>query len=211
VHDGDPGWIDYTLGLKVDPLLNLDPFTGGLYKEADVFFRASDIEANQFGVTGNYYRLIFFTVVNGPVNELIVERCVSVAGFSCEILSDQLGVAGIFGPDPMDVLITLTGAHIQVRVDGSELVDLIDPAPLSHGGIGVGAVWEAHARFDDVVVSAVPEPSTLGLICMGLLGIVGCHYSVPMRRRVFNCLIAIRNNIRVGNRRRNSCAGSVNS
>lgn len=164
VHDGDPGWKDYTLSLKVDPLLNQDPFTGGFYKAADLFFRASDIEAAQFGVFGNYYRLHISTIYTGPVNYLHLVRCRNAAGFFCESLSEQFDVAGIFGPDPMDVLITLTGAHIQVKVDGSELVNLIDPAPLSHGGIGVGAVWEAHTRFDDVVVNAVPEPSTLGLI-----------------------------------------------
>jgi len=145
------------------------------------FFRASYIQAAQFGVVGNYYRLIFFTADDGPMNRLGLFRCQDTGEFTCDSLFDQSGLPGIFGPDPMEVLITLNGAHIQVKVDGSELIDLIDPAPLSHGGIGVGAVWEAHARFDDVVVDAVPEPSTLGLICMGLLGIVG---SAPMRQRV---------------------------
>ena len=180
VHDGDPLWTDYTLSLKVDPLLTRDPFTGAFIAEGEVYFRTSNIQAAQFGFVGNYYRLYYYRQPENPPFEkpgLGLDRCQNVAGFSCETIAAV--VPAIFAPGPLDFSITLTGADIKVTVDGSEVIDVIDPAPLSHGGIGVGAIWEAHARFDDVVVNAVPEPSSMGLLsntCYALFFNFECTY-----------------------------------
>jgi hypothetical protein len=59
---------------------------------------------------------------------------------------------------PLDVVITVTGPEIAISVDGQSVVDTVDPHPFLYGGIGVGAIWEAEARFDNVLVTGASGP-----------------------------------------------------
>jgi hypothetical protein len=44
--------------------------------------------------------------------------------------------------------------HITVHINGKKVIDYTDPKPIRYGGIGVGALWELNAWFDDIKVTA---------------------------------------------------------
>jgi hypothetical protein len=86
--------------------------------------------------------------------------------------------------DPMNIVVSLSGGNIKLWVDSNPVFDITDPNPLLYGGIGVHAIWEAEARFDDVLVTTepIPEPSTLFLFGVGFLGLVGYVYRRKRRK-----------------------------
>jgi hypothetical protein len=164
IHDGDSAWRDYTLSMRVDPIP-----TAPDWEDARIFFRTSNVHATYYAVNGNYYTLN----LRGPDHGLDAGPWPSVSlirvnGSTPTTLFQEVQVPYI-GSDPMDLEITLNGARIQVALDGDGIIDVIDPAPLLFGGIGIGAVWEAEARFDDVVVTVVPIPGSILLMGTGLV------------------------------------------
>jgi hypothetical protein len=163
VSDGNTSWRDYTLFLKVDPI------TTGSWEDARIFFRTSNVQAEYFAVIGNYYSLN----IRGPShggdgpNPNINLMRTNENGDSTSLFLKK--PASYISGGPMDFRITLTGPRIQLSIDGNEVIDVIDPEPLLYGGIGIGAVWEAEARFDDVIVDVVPVPGTFLLLSSGLI------------------------------------------
>jgi hypothetical protein len=164
VNDGNGAWRDYTLSMRVDPIP-----TAPDWEDARVFFRTSNVNANYYGVSGNYYMLNVRGPDHGngtgPWPSMTLLR---VNGSTPTTLFQEVRVPYI-DSDPMDLEITLNGARIQVALDGDGIIDVIDPDPLLFGGIGIGAVWEAEARFDDVVVTVVPIPGSILLMGTGLV------------------------------------------
>ncbi len=166
VHDGDATWRDYTVFVVVDPLFSMYPNN----EEADIYFRTRDIGWQQFGFAGEFYLIRLWGPLTGPgpgVAPGIVLARVK-AGQPDEVLFRQQ--PGFTSSDPMVVCITLSGPRIQILIDGEPAVDLVDPDPLLYGGIGLGAVWEMHTRYDDVVV--VPEPTMLALLGVGAVALL---------------------------------------
>lgn len=171
VHDGDPGWTDYTISLKVDPIFN-----GWDWEWADVFFRTRDTRTrdteDNYGVNGFGYRFSIMGPENFTGPRLEIVRYWLVAG------EHQFTViASISYPvpsGPMDVVIILEGAHIQVLIDGQLAINIIDPDPHLYGGIGIGAIWEAEAIFDDVIVDSSTALFTVStsLTCLPSSGVV---------------------------------------
>lgn len=142
VHDGDMTWTDYTFRVKADGLLSM----GGEVDDFNLLFRTHGMKYAPLGIDGHYYRLEVGT------GGYALWRYDGFASSNTTLFSKP----GPFDTSkPINVTITVTGARIQVWFDGKSVIDVIDPAPLLYGGIGVGAVWESEARFDDVVVSGV--------------------------------------------------------
>jgi hypothetical protein len=151
--------------MRVDPIP-----TSPDWEDARVFFRTSNINATYYAVSGNYYTLTFrgpsHGLGDGSTPAISLNRSNGSSGSTTLFLEAP---APYVGSGPMDLEITLNGARIQVSLDGNEVIDVIDPDPLLFGGIGVGAIWEAEARFDDIVVTMVPIPGSILLMGTGLM------------------------------------------
>ena len=151
VHDGDTSWTDYELRLVADSL----PAPNHDNERGDIYFRTSEIVPSYFDPRGNYYRLhMICRDPHGPTGISLARRRVGVD--EPVFLFD--GPAPVT-TEPAVVVITLTGPRIQISIDGTQVVDLIDPDPLLYGGVGVGAIWECLHRFDDVVVTSASIPT----------------------------------------------------
>lgn len=51
------------------------------------------------------------------------------------------------------VRVKLAGSTIRVSSNGQQQVQVVDPAPIRSGGVGVGQIWETNGSFDDVRVA----------------------------------------------------------
>ena len=69
-----------------------------------------------------------------------------------------------------EATLSLVGGNIKISADGQQIMNVVDPNPLAYGGVGIHAIWESEARFDNIRV--IPEPSAgvlLGVILFGLV------------------------------------------
>jgi VCBS repeat-containing protein len=145
VHDGDVNWRNYSVSLTAG-------FTPGTpWDNFNVLLRASGFRRSSTGGEGNAYQLNFngsrgwgsgghsvsLTRSQGRQNTDLFVRPWSPVGPSANIVS------------------SLYEGHIQVSVDGIMIIDLVDPSPLLYGGIGVHAIWESEAQFDNIVVKDI--------------------------------------------------------
>jgi hypothetical protein len=55
--------------------------------------------------------------------------------------------------------IIASGGHIQIFVNNQLVLDFTDPHPIPFGGIGLGAIWEVNAWFDNVIVTPTHCPA----------------------------------------------------
>ncbi|MCF7995880.1 MAG: DUF1080 domain-containing protein [Chromatiaceae bacterium] len=145
-HDGDKAWTDYTIIARVDGLLSM----GGLVENASVFFRANGLSpsAGCCAMSGDHYIL----EIGGPQWDLGPKiALIRVRGTDYELLHRVDGVPQT--SDPWEVKISVVGPRILLWIDGEQIFDIVDPTPLLHGGVGLGVVWEARARFDYIKVT----------------------------------------------------------
>ena len=164
VHDGDSTWTDYRFSATVDP-------AGGY---AYLNFRGS--ESKLYGGPGLHmvgYELIFDA--NQPNPEVILAHIDgNMVGYNlAKVPYDGLtiGVGNL-----VDVL--CVGPRIQVSVNGTQIIDVVDSNPILFGGIGIQSVFAGRlARFDNVVVTdiSVPVPASwaTGLVGLAAVMIVG--------------------------------------
>ncbi len=152
VHDGDSAWTDYTVSMTAD-------FADGSPWENFTILLRSDGFVRGSGVSeGTAYQLTF----NGedgwdPANRNTVEllRTDNETGQSTRLFRGTVALSD----DPMDLQISLDGGRIRLAIDGKAIFDVTDADPLLFGGIGVHAIWESEARFDNIIVTAGGAPA----------------------------------------------------
>ncbi len=148
VHDSDPSWTDYTVAITAEwvPGTPWENFT--LPLRSDGFYRSSA------GSSGSAYQLHIDGAGGFPWSIPRVGLTRSTGQSNVELFHQDYPIPS----GSMELLISLTGGRIQLWIDGQPVFDVIDPDPLLFGGVGVHAIWEAEARFDNLVVCASEAP-----------------------------------------------------
>lgn len=146
LHEGDLTWNDYIFQARCEPILTAAPdgpwMRGGMVWRATNSFSASDTGyALQFVLPGD----------SSGTSRLDFSRSVNGAGVMLQQITP-------FTPTlPMDVLVSSQGHHIQVFINGSLTIDVVDSAGPLAGGVGVWNVWESEGRYDDILVAPIPS------------------------------------------------------
>jgi len=159
---GNPQWTDFELSVKVQPLAG--------WHQSRIFFRTQDFDWSSAGTFGKGYSLHLSKETGwGPYEigpgEPVQFDWVQIYRQECPPHSrcDATSLGGkSFIPVsvPVDVRISVNGGNIQVFLNGVKQLEVTDPSPLPPGGIGLGAIWETLATFDDLAVrDAVPLAS----------------------------------------------------
>jgi VCBS repeat-containing protein len=145
VHDGDINWRNYSVSLTAG-------FTPGTpWDNFNVLLRADGFSRSSAGGSGNAYQLNF----NGSSGWGSGGQSVSLTRSQGTQNTDLfVGPWTPVGPSA-NIVASLDEGHIQVSVDGKKIIDLADPSPLLFGGIGVHAIWESEAQFDNIVVKGI--------------------------------------------------------
>lgn len=164
VHDSDASWADYKVSVEAQ-FVDIG-FVDSLW----LLLRTDNYLHSSGPNTGLAYHLS----INGPrgwglpgeANHIVLSRAnYSVFPWPHVTLGD---VHMPVSTDPMLIEARLTGGHIQVWIDHVSIFDVTDPNPLPAGGVGVGAIWETEARYDNLRVTAVPELPAALLVVLGL-------------------------------------------
>jgi hypothetical protein len=152
VHDGDQTWTDYAVSMKADFA------DGSPWEMIHVVLRADGLDLSSAGSQGSGYLLRFYGQdgwSDPSQHDTIMLQRLEAGDPTNGVV---LAIAPYVSSDgPMDFDISVEGGRIRVSVDGVEALDVTDPDPLAYGGFGVGAIWEAEARFDDIVVAAIGD------------------------------------------------------
>lgn len=54
-----------------------------------------------------------------------------------------------------EIAVSAIGGKIDIWINGQNVLTYTDKIPLLYGGVGIGAIWEAQAWFDNIKVTAV--------------------------------------------------------
>jgi hypothetical protein len=155
VHDNDPTWTDYTVSVTA-AFVNGTPF-----EHFNIILRTDGFERGSAGAKGTGYQLEFLGQAGwlpSEANRIILTRTDHETP-SWVTLYDQP-----WSPpnSPVTLTVSLAGGRIQLWLNNRLIFDVTDPHPSLFGGIGLHTIWEAAARFDNVVVTAAT------LTCNGL-------------------------------------------
>lgn len=166
VHDGDTSWTDYTVALSA----GFAP--GTQWDHFNILLRTDDFLRNsENNTTGRAYQLEFFGTTGFGSPERPTPR-IALHRFKDGVDEHLFEAYWPLTMDPMvDIVVSLVGNRIGLTIDGRPVIQVTDPDPLLYGGIGVHTIWEAHAQFDNVVVT--PEPGSAALVATGLLALAG--------------------------------------
>jgi hypothetical protein len=145
VHDGDKTWGDYVVSVTAG-------FTPGTpWEYINIPLRVNGFRRSSSSRSGNAYEL-----------ELVGKKGWGSADWDTIRLSRTSGSAGSSIPlfqgkwnsalSPAHIQASLSGGHIEISINGERLIDLVDPTPLMYGGVGVHAIWESEAQFDNLTV-----------------------------------------------------------
>ena len=55
------------------------------------------------------------------------------------------------------IVIQVVDGTIRIWINGEQVIRMVDPHPIRYGGIGLGAIWEAQAWFDNVIVTPLKD------------------------------------------------------
>jgi len=145
VHDGDVSWRNYSVSLTA----GFSP--GTPWDNFNVLFRADGFSRSSAGRSGNAYQLNFSGSSGWGSGGQSVSLSRSQGTQNTDLF---VGPWTPIGPSA-NIVASLDEGHIQVSVDGKKIIDLADPSPLLYGGIGVHAIWESEAQFDNIVVKDI--------------------------------------------------------
>lgn len=143
---GDESWTDYSLTLRAQGKSRQSMFI--------VYFRASNLVSELGHPIGDWYRLDVWHGGSTRAPQLVNlkrRKNDTVTNLFQETLP-------WIGDDPIDVAIEVVGNRIQIWLDGIQVVDHLDLDPLLSGRIGVSAIWNEIARFDNIIVTRRGEP-----------------------------------------------------
>lgn len=204
--DGDRGLRNYRLEVDVDPLENLP---GSTWPDAVVAVRTNGWYRGSDGGDGDAYQIDFLRKnaldarvrQKGPVNYVSVSRTedgrsarlahtmlddLPTTPFRVAVTVRDVTADVVFD----DVQAPVTGAFIDVTVDGVRAIAALDPDPLPYGGIGLFTIWEARTYFDAVALTTlgesevVPLPAALPLLATAMAGLgITRRISVDRRAR----------------------------
>jgi Ca2+-binding RTX toxin-like protein len=154
VHDGDTSWTNYTVSLTAD-------FAAGTpWDQFTILFRTNDFSRSSSTHLGDAYQLIF-NGTNGWGSGGEGEMVSLIRSRNFEYTSLFEGNWNSSNT-PAEIVISAEEGHIQVSLNGSSLIDLVDPDPLLFGGIGVHNVWESEGRYDNFMVKQVTVEAIIG-------------------------------------------------
>jgi hypothetical protein len=156
ILNGDPKWTNFEISVKMQPIAG--------WHNSRILFRSQNFDWSSGGKFGKGY----FLELNrealdlipgelGQFNLLNFYRLDCPTESACD---PELVATTSFGllDTPVDAKVVVDEGHIQVFMNGTKVFDYTDPNPLPAGGIGLGAVWETQAVFDDLVVQDVGIP-----------------------------------------------------
>lgn len=148
VHDSDPSWQNYTLSLTADFVPESPWQRICVLAKTDNYLRTSA------GTSGSAYQLTLFGPDYpeniGKTPFLIFNRIDSDADTQIELVRLEWPLT----TSPMFVELSFIDDRIVLSIDEQFAFDIIDPDPLIYGGVGIHAVWESEARFDDIKVTS---------------------------------------------------------
>lgn len=155
VHDSDPMWTDYTVSVTAG-FVNGTP-----WEHFNIILHTDGFERGSGVANGKGYQLEFLGQAGwlpSEANRIVLTRT-DLTIPSWITLYDQP-----WSPpnSPMTLTVSLAGGRIQLWLNNQPIFDVTDPHPLPFGGVGLHTIWEAAARFDNVVVTAT------ALTCDGL-------------------------------------------
>lgn len=145
---------------------------GNNWYHGDIAFRVQDLHPS---ITGTFYRVLVDTPIwgGGAGHGMIsLIRVVDGVGSVVESASPSPGI--VAGRNNL-VDVWAVDNHFQVAINGTQVIDFIDPAPILTGGIALGAIWESHVRYDYAFVgsiSPVPEPQQWLMLLLGGIGLI---------------------------------------
>ncbi len=144
---------------------------GDNWFRGEIAFRVQDFHP---WTTGTFYRLSIDTPIwgGGPgSNGGGTVALMSYINNKPSLVEEISPLPGVIEDQDNMVDIWATGNHIQVAINGTNLVDVFDNKPILTGGISVGAIWESHVRYDYALVEnipPIPEPETYAMLLVGL-------------------------------------------
>jgi hypothetical protein len=155
VHDGDTSWTNYTVSLTAD-------FASGTpWETVGVLFRTNNFKRSSDGNSGDAY-LFGLNGIDGwdpaNINNMFFLR---YRNGQPTLLYETTNVWNSSNA-PADIVISLNDGHIQVSLDGENVIDLVDPDPLLFGGIGVFNIWESEGQYDNFIVQQVTVEAIIG-------------------------------------------------
>ena len=131
---GDTTWTDYSLQTR------LNMITGN----GEILVRSTEHWQNEYRIS------VFSNSASAYPNDLALFRYKN--GVVTTLWRQALPIQV---PSNVVVRVDVVGNRIQVYLDGTKWIDFTDSDPLPAGRIGLGVIWDWHARFDDVQVVAL--------------------------------------------------------
>lgn len=148
-HVGDKKWRNYELSATFD-ITNAAGLPFPEDHNAEFLVRVK--EGGVPGVDGTFYRISVTTTGSTLGGEAaVVELFKYVKGSQVGYI-DKGYLNTAIGTNA--IVIKVYGDRIQITINGKKILTWKDENnPILYGGIGLGAIWEVEAWFDNVIVS----------------------------------------------------------
>jgi VCBS repeat-containing protein len=148
VHDGDKDWSDYVVTVTA----GFSP--GTPWDFINIPLRVDGFRRSSNDHRGTAYELELYGHNGWGLNDwdtITLSRSGSSAGSSTQLFKGKWNSS----VSPARIRASLSGGHIEISINGERIIDLVDPAPLLYGGVGVHAIWESEAQFDNLIVTSL--------------------------------------------------------